>query len=492
MICVSIARTRHRMMLAEHLALAQRGVKLVELRVDWLTRQPDIPRLLKDRPTPVIVTCRRGQDGGKWRGTEEERQRLLRTSIISGADYVDLEDDIAKSIPRYGKTKRIISHHNFDGTPEHVEEIWANMAELNPDIIKLVTLASSPSDCARVLNLVKNAKIPTIAFCMGEFGVWSRVVCAKLGAPFSYAAYGPDREIAPGQLSIQEMQETYFYDSINAETQLYGVIGDPIGHSLSPLLHNRMMRKIGFNGVYVPVRVARDQLTKALGDLDSLDFRGLSVTIPHKEAVLALFPKCEEIVRQIGAVNTLYRGKDQEWVSSNTDYGAALDSVKLGLRPGDTLEGKRVLLLGAGGAARALGMGIVRSGGALVVCNRTAARAKVLATELNCRHVTWENRGAEYADILINCTPVGMFPNMDDTPFFDHWLRDGMIVFDTIYTPENTLLVKQAKARGCTVITGVEMFVRQAAAQFEQFTGKPASLDELRETLRRGISAARE
>jgi 3-dehydroquinate dehydratase/shikimate dehydrogenase len=126
-----------------------------------------------------------------------------------------------------------------------------------------------------------------------------------------------------------------------------------------------------------------------------------------------------------------------------------------------------------------------------VVRGRTAARAKALAESLLCRHVTWENRGSEYADILINCTPVGMSPNMDETPFNDNWLREGMIVFDTIYAPENTLLLKEAKDRGCTTVSGVEMFIRQAAAQFERFTGKTASLDELRETLRRGISAAR-
>ena len=492
MICVSIARTRHRMIIAEHKALAERGAQLVEMRVDWLARDPDIPRLLKDRPTPAIVTCRRAADGGKWRGTEEERLRLLRTVIISGVEYVDLEDDIAKSVPRYGKTKRIVSHHDFHGTPEHVEEIWAEMAEMNPDIIKLVTLAKSPSDCVRVLKLVQDARIPTVAFCMGEFGVWSRVVCAKLGAPFSYAAFSPDREVAPGQLSYQEMKGVYHYESIDPDTELFGVIGDPIGHSLSPLLHNRAMRQIGFNGVYVPIRVTSDQLAEGLTDLESLNFRGLSVTIPHKQAVLKQFPKCEEIVRQIGAANTLFRGADNEWQSFNTDYQAALDSLKLGLSAGDTLDGKRVLMLGAGGVARAIGMGIIRAGGVLVVSSRTSARTKELAQELNCRHVTWENRGAEYADVLINCTPVGMYPKMDETPFQDHWLRDGMIVFDTIYTPENTLLIKNAQARGCTTVSGVEMFIRQAAAQFERFTSQTAPLDEMRETLRRGISAAKE
>lgn len=490
MICVSIARTRHKMVLAEHQALAQRGAKLVEHRVDWIARAPDVPRLLKDRPTPVVVTCRRRQDGGKWAGTEEERLMVLRTAIISGADYVDLERDIAKSIPRYGKTKRIVSHHDFETTPDNVEEIWAEMAELNPDIIKLVTTARSPSDCARMLKLTAEAKIPTIAFCMGEFGIPSRILCGKFGAPFTYAAFSAEREIAPGQLTFQQMKDIYHYDSITRETPVFAVLGDPIGHSLSPILHNAAMQKIGFNGVYIPVRVTAEQLPEMLDDFQKLGLQGYSVTIPHKQAVLAKYPKCEEIVTQIGAANTLFK-TDDGWHSDNTDYSAAIDSLELAFAPGETLEGKRIMMLGAGGVARAIGLGVTKKGAALTISSRTSERAQALAASLNCRHVTWENRGAEYADILINCTPVGMYPNVNETPFHTNWMRDEMIVFDTIYTPENTLLLKEAREHRCRTVSGVEMFVRQAAAQFTRFTGQPAPLEMLKETLRTSISAAK-
>ena len=478
------------MVLAEHQALAQRGAKLVELRVDWLSRAPDVPRLLKDRPTPAVVTCRRWEDGGKWRGTEDERRTVLRTAIISGADYVDLEDDIAKSIPRYGKTKRIISHHDFQSTPDNLEEIWAEMAEMNPDIIKLVTTAKSPSDCVRVLKLVSESKIPTIGFCMGEFGIPSRILCGKYGSPFTYAAFSAEREIAPGQLTFQQMTDVYHYDKITRDTKVFGVLGDPIGHSLSPVLHNAAMQKIGFNGVYIPIRVTRDQLPKMLDDFQWLDLRGYSVTIPHKEAVLAKYPQCEEIVRQIGAANTLFR-TPTGWQSENTDFSAALDSLLLPMGDGDTLEGKRILMLGAGGVARAIGLGVTRRGAALTIASRTADRAKELAESLACRHITWENRGAEFADILINCTPVGMSPNINETPFQSNWMRDDMIVFDTIYNPENTLLLKEARDHSCRTVSGVEMFVRQAATQFQRFTGQPAPLDMLKETLRTSISAAK-
>ena len=416
---------------------------------------------------------------------------VLRTAIISGADYVDLEDDIARSIPRYGQTKRIVSHHDFETTPDDLEAIWAEMAEMNPDVIKLVTMANSPSDCIRLLKLVSEAKIPTVGFCMGEFGTASRILCGKYGSPFTYAAFSAERKVAPGILTFQEMQDIYRFDEINRETQVFGVLGDPIGHSLSPLLHNTAMKQIGFNGVYMPLRVTRDQLPQMLEDFSWLNVRGYSVTIPHKEAALAKADKCEEIVRQIGAANTLSVDEHGRWEADNTDFQAALDSLLLTLEEGDTLEGKRILMLGAGGVARAIGLGVTRRGGVLVIASRTADRAKALAESLACRQISWENRGSEYADILINCTPVGMHPNVNETPFHENWMRDEMIVFDTIYNPEQTLLLKEARAHNCRTVSGIEMFVRQAAAQFQRFTGQPASLEMLKVTLRSGISAAK-
>ena len=325
---------------------------------------------------------------------------------------------------------------------------------------------------------------------MGEFGIPSRILCGKYGAPFTYAAFSAEREIAPGQLTFKQMTEIYRYDSITRDTKVFGVLGDPIGHSLSPVLHNSAMQKIGFDGVYLPIRVTRDQLPQMLDDFQWLDVQGYSVTIPHKEAVLAKYPQCEEIVTQIGAANTLFR-VDGQWQSDNTDFSAAIDSLQLALQPGDSLDGKRILMLGAGGVARAIGLGVTRRGAVLTIASRTADRAKALAESLACRHITWENRGSEFADILINCTPVGMYPAINETPFQSNWMRDEMIVFDTIYNPENTLLLKEAREHRCRTVSGVEMFVRQAAAQFTRFTGQPAPLEMLKETLRNSISAAK-
>ena len=493
MICVSIGRTRHKMMVAEHRALAERGAELVELRIDWLSRQPDLARLLKDRPAPCIVTCRRPQDGGRWKGSEEQRLALLRTALVSGVEYIDLEEDIAASIPRYGDTKRIVSHHDFEQTPRDIEDIHYRLCQLDPDIVKIVTMAHSPEDNVRMLKLVANAKVPTVGFCMGELGLISRVLCGKYGSPFTFATFSRDRELAPGQLSFDEMKHLYRFDEIDADTAVYGVIGDPIAHSLSPLLHNTAFHKEGIKAVYLPFRIPKFDLQKSLTHYEWLGVQGYSVTIPHKEEILGHAQHVDESAQEIGAANTLYRNSESDWQATNTDYPAALATIRLGLQSSqfssDELAGYKVLILGAGGVARAIALGLVKAGALVIISNRTAERATELAAELGCQQISWEHRGTGFADILVNCTSVGMHPNVDETPFPESQFRENMLVFDTVYNPENTLLLKQARGRGCVTVSGIEMFIRQAALQFEQFTGRPAPLETMRETLRQSISA---
>ncbi len=495
MICVSIGRTRHKMVTLEHQALAQKGAELVEYRLDYLSHLPDLGRLLQDRPTPIVITIRRAEDKGRWRDTEEQRQTLLRQAIVQGVEYVDLEMDIAQQIRRYGKTKRIISFHNFRETPEDLADIHAKMTKLDPDIIKLTTMANSPGDMVRILQLVKHSSVPTAGFCMGDFGTASRILCGKYGSPLTYATFNKDRELAPGQLSFDEMKHLYRFDQINADTQVFGVLGDPLAHSYSPLIHNAAFQQLGMNAVYVPFRVPKDKLQATLRDFDWLDVKGYSVTIPHKEDVIGKADLSDEAVQSIGAANTLWKDAGNQWHATNTDYLAALQTLAIGLdsEPDNhfVLAGKRVMMLGAGGVAMAIGAGVVKNGGILMLASRTHARAKELAERLDCQHVLWENRGAQYADVLINCTPVGMHPDVDNSPFADNWMREGMLVFDTIYNPENTLLLKQAKLREAKTISGLEMFIRQAAAQFELFTGQPAPIEHMRETLRQELSPVR-
>ncbi len=481
------------MVVLEHQALAKKGAALVELRLDWLSRPPDVVRLLEQRPTPVVVTCRRQSDRGRWRGSEEQRQAILRTAIASGAEYIDLESEIAGSIPRFGDTKRIVSHHDFDETPENLEEIYARLKTLDPDVIKLVTMANTPADSVRLLKLVSESDVPTVGFCMGELGLTSRLLCGKYGSPFTFATFNKDRELAPGQLSFDEMRDVYQFEKINSNTQVFGVLGDPIAHSMSPLLHNLAFQDQKLDAVYLPMRVPPGMLTRTLEAFEWLGVRGYSVTIPHKEAVLEITDRFVGPVRGIGAANTLYRDAQDRWSAANTDHEAAMECIRIALgEPADKtdfLKGKMVLMLGAGGVARAIAYGLLRAGAVLSITNRSEQRGVELAAAMQCQHVKWANRVRSLADIIVNCTSVGMHPDLDETPYQMNWITEGQLVFDTVYNPENTLLLKDAREYGWQTASGLDMFVRQAAAQFELFTGRRAPLDRFQDAVRREISA---
>lgn len=482
------------MLIAEHAELAQKGISLVELRLDYIRRAIEMRRLLEERPTPVIITVRRPTDGGKWRGTERDRLTLLRTAVAEGADYVDLEIDIAKTIPRYGKTKRIVSYHNFRETPSDLQTIHQQMAKLDPDVIKIATMANSPADNLATMRLCKESKIPTVAFCMGEIGLPSRLLCGRFGSPFTYATFSEERQLAPGQLTFTAMRSLYRYDEITEQTQVFGVIADPVAHSLSPLIHNRAFQDIGMNAVYLPFRVPKDQLREFMEIAPELGVRGLSVTIPHKEEILRYATALEPEVAGIKAANTLVF-KDDLVVASNTDCNAAIQSLERCVQneanPDQPLKGKRILVLGTGGVARALGWGFAKRGADVYVTGRGFAKAEQLAKDLNVRSVDWVAKHTIRPDVIVNGTPVGMHPHVDESPFEKQFLKSHMVVFDTVYNPEQTLLVKTARELGCTVVTGIEMFVRQAARQFEIFTGQKLSSSKTLQRVRKAISAVR-
>lgn len=496
MICVSIGRGRHRHVIAEHKHLVEQGAQLVELRLDYINGQINLKRVLTDRPSPVIITIRRTQDGGKFNGEESARIMLLRTAIAEGVEYVDLEEDIAAKIPRYGKTKRIISLHDFRKTPDNLEELHARLTKLDADIVKIATLANHPHDNLRMLRLVRDSKQPTVGFCMGDIGTPSRVLAGRFGSPFTYATFHHERTLAPGQLSFQQMREIYDYDNINTETELYGVIGDPIGHSLSPLIHNAAFRSANMKKVYLPFRIPREDLATFIDDARELGIRGLSVTIPHKEAVLKWLGKVDGAVKGVAAANTILF-ENGELSGFNTDYRAAMDSLASAMELDEQkaatkfLEGRAAMVLGAGGAALAIAYGLMRRGADVTLASRTSARAEALAKFLGCRAIDWTARYNHSVDVLVNCTPLGMHPNVDETAYEKHHLKPSMVVFDTVYNPESTLLVKDARSRSCTVVTGVEMFIRQAALQFKLFTGQEAPADLMRDVLRRTIGPAK-
>lgn len=494
-VLVVIGRTRHKMVVAELEEAVKRGAKFVELRLDFLAKAIDFKRLSPLKKCPWVATLRRPSDGGRFNGSEQDRLMVLRQAIVSGEfEWVDLETDVADGIKRFGPVKRIISYHNTSETPANLEDIYAKMIQQDGDVYKLSVTAQSPEDVARVMQIQRTAPKPTVAFCMGDIGQASRFLSLRFGAPWIYAAFNKERGIAPGLPSLDDFRTTYPVKSISADTKIFGVLGDPVSHSFSPLLHNHMYQKLGVNALYLPFRVPRGQLPNATAAYEHFPVHGYSVTLPHKEGAAALARESEPNVQVTGSANTLVRRDDGNFIAANTDYAAAIDSLKAHLAEGakdgpvTQLSQLSVLLLGAGGVARSIAYALHREGAQLTITSRTYERSQRLAEDVKCRAVDWHARHSISFDVLINCTPVGMHPNVDEAPCHFSILKPGTTVFDTIYTPETTLLIREARVRGADTITGVDMFVRQAARQIELFTGLAPDIDAMRTIMRKALS----
>ena len=496
-VLVVIGRTRHKMMLAELGAAAERGAEFLEIRLDYLAKAVDYARLTTVKRGEWVATLRRPADGGRFPGTEVERLVILRQAIASGVfEWVDLETDIADKIPRYGKVKRIVSYHNLKETPADLGAIYEAMCKQTADVVKIAVTANTPDDCRRILDVQRGATKPTVAFAMGELGFATRLLALKFAAPWVYCSFNRDRAFAPGLPTFDDLGATYPARRITPATKVYGLFGDPVSHSLSPALLNRTFTRLKEDAIYLPFRVPPGKLDDALKAFAEVPVNGYSVTIPHKEAAATLTRPGDDLTRVCQAANTLVREAGGVFTAYNTDGAAARASMEAALKSRvggkSSLDKAFVLILGAGGAARAVAHAVHAAGALVSVSARTHERAVKLASEVGGKAVEWSQRSSVTpVDVVVNCTPIGMTPEVEASPIHFSFFHSGMIAFDTVYTPENTQFIRDAKSREAGIITGVDMFVRQAARQVELFTGQTPDIDAMRETLRKLMSPLR-
>ncbi|HPM23163.1 MAG TPA: shikimate dehydrogenase [Phycisphaerae bacterium] len=488
--------------LADQVRAAQAaGADVVELRVDRIGDVAAVEALLaQSRSVPLIITVRSAAEGGAWTGGEDERIALLERLALHKPDYIDVElaawQRSAGARDRIAGAQRgnqlIISHHDLQATPADLATVFDALAATPADVLKAAFTARDATDSVRVLEQLRRraAGRPLIALAMGAAGLSTRVLARKFGAWGTFSCLSTDEASAPGQPTIAELRGLYRWDTLGPETRVFGVVGWPVAHSQSPAIHNAALAAAGVDGVYLPWPVLPDYgafaaFMDAVSGAAAAVVMGLSVTLPHKESALrwldekghAVMPRA----RRCGAVNTLTRGPDGTWEGDNTDglgARAALDAARAGLS-----RGRAVAVLGAGGVARAVVAELVDAGCAVTLYNRSAERAAHLAHELRCAWQPWDARVRYVGEILINCTSVGLWPATNDTPLPDDCLRAGTLVMDTVYRPAETRLLRVARAHGCQVIDGVEMFIRQAAAQFERWQARPCPLAVLRSAL---------
>jgi len=469
---------------------ALRETRTVELRLDWLRNDAERTRLLRwlrkqmYRSACFLATCRRREGGGKFDGGVDRELYWLTQAREAGCEWCDLEVETLRKLPNqsvrvYPVPGRVLlSVHDFDRTP-----ILPNSVNLpaggEADAVKIAAEARTIADSVRLLKLARRSK-NFVAVPMGEVGLPARILALREGSALAYAPVA--EATAPGQISLREMKHLYRSHALTSKTRVYGVIGDPIRHSLSPLLHNTGFIARRLDAVYLPFLVHR--LADFLAAVPEVGVRGFSVTLPHKQTILKHLGECEPLAADIGAVNTVVVRSDGSLYGSNTDYVGVLRALEDKLR----IKGSRVLILGAGGSARAAAFALARGGAVVSICARRERAAKELARAVGGEIVPRRALRTEFFDAILNSTPIGMHPLDGISPLAPGELH-CRLVMDLIYRPERTQLLKIAAKKGIATVSGLEMFLAQGIAQWEIWTEKRTPEALMRRAVRNALRA---
>ena len=476
-ICIALGFPDTETLLAHARKEYDAGERFFEFRLDYLpTPEQGIAAIRKflsrHSDCTILATCRRHQNHGKFNGSVEEQVRVLEAAIQAGARAVDIEIESAENCAERLQSLRaqahvLLSYHNYGGTPP-LDSIVRRMTRISADGYKIVTTAKKPSDNARVLALARAyPKAPMVLLAMGEMGFATRVLSPAMGGMYTYAAPNAAEGTAAGQVSARQLRHLYRAEKFTRDARIFGVIADPVRHSISPAVQNRAFQARRTDAVYLPFLVKPVQLKDFLILAEKLPLAGFSVTIPHKQKILRYLDLIDPLARRIGAVNTVWR-KAGKWRGTNTD----VDGIIVPLQKRVRLAKTSVLLVGNGGAARGAAFALASAGAKLSITGRNIDRVRALAKACDAEPLSHDQAESNMFDVLIHATPLGMAPRVDQC-FFDGRIP-AKLVFDMVYNPIETLLARKAKDQGATVIPGLEMFLEQAAKQFETWTNESA------------------
>ena len=482
-VCVAVTGSDAEEMIQKAEGLA-RDNSFVEFRLDYLSKPalalPKVKRFVESHVGMVVIaTCRRAASGGKFRGSIASQLDILAKAAASGCQLLDVEmqtavkcrpDALQKLRSRAGL---ILSFHDFRGTKK-LDETLEKMLAFPADFYKVVSTATTLSDNVEMIKFLarEGDRHSVVSMCMGEQGIISRVLGLRSGSVFTFAAAHAGEETGPGQIEARTLRETWRIDHIDASTKVYGVAGNPVRHSLSPLMHNIAFRRETVNGVFLPLQTTR--LNDLLTLTREVPLQGLAITMPFKTEIIKHLAKTDALSEKIGACNTVVRSQDGKLYGFNTDVAAVVRPLERRL----PLRGAKVLVLGAGGAGRAAVFGLVEKGAEVFIWNRTADTAKKLARQAKAKVIRREQIAKTNFDVIINTTPVGM-KGVKPASLLEPKELNTRLVFDLVYNPIDTPLIRMAREKNLPVITGVEMFVHQGARQFEIWTGKPAPEEEM-------------
>lgn len=484
MICLSVFAEDYQLASA---AIDRYGkaVSIAEIRLD----RADIEtaeKAISAIPRPLVLTCRPEGQGGFYSGTESQRLEFLRTVIRYRPLYIDVEMATASEqlITDYPDQPFILSYHDGAGTPSGLRKIAAAAAARNAAVIKIVTRAERCEDNLAVLEiseLLKEKGQTYILFCMGELGIYSRAVAGAYGSIITYCSPDEAEPTGAGQFRLSDAIEMYQPHKIKKNWSVYGIVGNPVGHSLSPKLHNRLFADRNIKAIYLPFKV--EDFAEFIKFADKAGIVGLSVTSPHKTAAASFAVPRDVVVRMAAAANTLKReenktDQDMRYEAYNTDGPAFIETLQ---RQVGELKGKRITVAGIGGAARAIAYSLIREGAELTITARKKTEARELALALGCRS-GFGSEAVVGADVAVNATSIASAAE-DRNGFLSRLIPYGAVALDLNYTPPEPYFLKEAALRGCRTINGLDMFLRQAALQFEIWTGTEPQLEEMQRAI---------
>lgn len=476
-ICIALGLPNLEKLLESARREAEAGETFLEFRLDYLDcphkGAEAIGHFLEQFPDSIILaTCRRHQNAGRFNGSVDEQIRILDAAARAGARAVDVEVETAEAAGEKLNVLRgcaylVLSYHNFEGTPQ-LDSVLARMIRVPADAYKIVTTARKPSDWGRVLALGRaHPKAPLVMLAMGELGFPTRVLSPCFGGLYTYAAPMRAEGTAAGQVSARLLRHLYRVEKLGRNTRIYGVIADPVRHSISPVIHNRAFQYRRLDAVYLPFLVPPAQLRDFFSLAERLPIAGFSVTIPHKQKIIRYLDVVDPLARRIGAVNTVWR-KAGKWRGTNTDAAGVTIPLGRELR----LRNASVLIVGNGGAARGAAYALADAGAKISVVGRNPDRVRALAKACGAEPLLREQLGSRHFDALVHATPLGMFPHGDEC-FFEGDIP-AEVVLDMVYNPLETLLIRRAREQGKTIVSGLDMLIEQAVRQFEIWTGATA------------------
>jgi 3-dehydroquinate dehydratase/shikimate dehydrogenase len=480
-ICVAVAGSNASELLEKAEAVA-RDNPFVEFRLDYLkdpaSALPKMKSFLGSHTfVTAIGTCRRAVNGGKFKGTVAAQVDMLAKAGASGCHLVDVElqSATAMKVPDFNKIRAhaglILSYHDFKATKK-LDEVFAEMKAFPADIYKVVSTATKLHDNVLMMRFLEEASHShkMVGVCMGEQGIISRVLALRAGSLFTFGSLSPGEETAPGQVTVKALRDLYRIENVDAATKVYGVAGDPVEHSLSPQMMNAAFRRENLNSVYLALHAkSLDDLIKCAREIP---IHGMSITMPFKQDIIEHLDNCEPLCQKVGACNTVIRSQDGKLYGFNTDVAGIVRPLEQRLHP----AGAKVLVLGAGGAARAAVFGLRERGANVFILNRTPQTAQKLARESGSKAIKRDDLKKLQFDVIINATPVGMG---NGKSILEENEMNARLAFDLVYNPVDTKFLQIARAKGMAIITGIEMFVQQGARQFEIWTGKPAPAAEM-------------